>query len=631
MVRLKKQLVREQLIRFLVALLLLSQVITGRPCPAAGAEAAAAKPEVVLETSTDCVAPDDYFEVRIFCNSPDQELYGAGVTLAYDAASVERVDYEVNGSKQEYTRGDGFGSGLAVFRKPDSHTIVYAVADKTAHKGKLELVRLRFKALAAGQTVLTAQDFQIVSQVSGETAFRETLIEGRKELKLTVSNGAGSGRHDGVGSTDSKGSQNNSSGSLQLPGVGAGAPAVEFDLSNFCTASVATVNGVEVTTIAVNEAAALSSLRQAGHFDVAVLPAANTDAVTTRLGCGFLAELAAANASLKLTGRAGSYILPASGIPTADLAAELGAPESAIQIIISIVPAGAEQAALIERYAREHNLVSLVTPVEFKVEAAAAGQTVELKSFGAYATRSLNMPAKVDTTSAVGVVLNPDGTVSPAPTRFMVVNGVTVAYLSKMTNGVYTVVQNPQSFVDLTGHWAAEDVRLLASRMILNGRAQNVFEPNDRVTRAEFTAILVRALGLPNQTYKSGFTDVQPQAWYAGAVAAALEKGLIKGSQDGAFRPDACITREEVAAMVVRALRYAGQDPTVPSGELETYLGRFKDSSQLSAWSRSDIASAVKAGVIKGDQLGRFAPKKYCTRAEAAAMVRLMLTAAYLI
>jgi S-layer homology domain. len=70
------------------------------------------------------------------------------------------------------------------------------------------------------------------------------------------------------------------------------------------------------------------------------------------------------------------------------------------------------------------------------------------------------------------------------------------------------------------------------------------------VTRAEFAAIVVRALGLPNVDHAANFADVEPQAWYAKEVAALRQFGIVSGYEDGPFRPYRKITRQEEMVMI---------------------------------------------------------------------------------
>jgi hypothetical protein len=87
-------------------------------------------------------------------------------------------------------------------------------------------------------------------------------------------------------------------------------------------------------------------------------------------------------------------------------------------------------------------------------------------------------------------------------------------------------------------------------------RLRRSFDGDGFITRAEYAAILVRALGIP-EGGASSFSDVGSSDWYCGAVSAAVQYGIIKGYADGTFRPNANITREEAMAMLQRAAKVA--------------------------------------------------------------------------
>ena len=76
------------------------------------------------------------------------------------------------------------------------------------------------------------------------------------------------------------------------------------------------------------------------------------------------------------------------------------------------------------------------------------------------------------------------------------------------------------------------------------------FNPDGEITRAEFAALLVRSLGLNEETDALSFTDVGPDEWYTGVIGAAVSSGLINGYKDGTFRPDALISREQMVTMI---------------------------------------------------------------------------------
>lgn len=226
----------------------------------------------------------------------------------------------------------------------------------------------------------------------------------------------------------------------------------------------------------------------------------------------------------------------------------------------------------------------------------------------------------------------------PVPNITVNKNANTVTFeanhFSKYTVMAKTPEKAPETvktFADIAGHWAKADIELIAAKGIVSGKAANLFDPNGKVTRAEFAAIVAKALNLAPQAAKASFNDVQAADWYAGAVGAAVEAGIIKGYADGSFKPNAHVTRQEVAAMVVQAMKAAKVDIAITEAEINQYLTQFKDGDKISAWAKAVVAVAAKNNIIKGNAKGEFAPANNSTRAEAVVMIKQLLTRAKLI
>ncbi|MFD0959951.1 S-layer homology domain-containing protein, partial [Paenibacillus chungangensis] len=188
---------------------------------------------------------------------------------------------------------------------------------------------------------------------------------------------------------------------------------------------------------------------------------------------------------------------------------------------------------------------------------------------------------------------------------------------SGQSAGTYLVMDRSVEFLDLAGHWSRHDVELLASMLIIEGRSDSRFDPDSSITRAEFTSLLSRILGMKAAEAATSFSDVQGQ-WYEEAVAGATNAGIVTGYQDGTFRPNAVVTRQEMAIMIVRTLRYFGI-------ALENKNPSFNDQDDIADWAEKDVQFAASAGIVRGDEQGSFQPTDYASRAEAAVMlIRLM-------
>ena len=186
-------------------------------------------------------------------------------------------------------------------------------------------------------------------------------------------------------------------------------------------------------------------------------------------------------------------------------------------------------------------------------------------------------------------------------------------------SGSFTPVADvTASFSDMAGHWSKPYVDEMYKRGVVNGFADGSFKPNNNVTRAEFAKMIAQILGL-NVYGGSTFTDVAPDSWYNGYVAAVEKAGIVTGT-DGKFMPDSYITRQDAAVMLARVLTYKGH-------VINKQSYGFNDEASISAYAKDSVNAMAKLGLITGYD-GGFAPKDNTTRGQAAAL--LMRVADYI-
>ncbi len=185
-----------------------------------------------------------------------------------------------------------------------------------------------------------------------------------------------------------------------------------------------------------------------------------------------------------------------------------------------------------------------------------------------------------------------------------------------------SITGNVAAFKDLaTAHWAYEDIRFMVGRNIIKGTSANSIDPEGIVSRAQFTAILVRTLGISPVNEKLPFTDVKAGSWYCNEVAAAYKSGLVQGTGITSFSPDASISREQMAVLLVRALVKHNKQAVLSQEEANQILTSWQDKGLVHSWAAQELATAIKLGLVKGQTASRLAPQNTATRAEAAAMV----------
>lgn len=173
------------------------------------------------------------------------------------------------------------------------------------------------------------------------------------------------------------------------------------------------------------------------------------------------------------------------------------------------------------------------------------------------------------------------------------------------------------SFSDIVNHWAENYIQHAATKGIVSGYPDGTFKPNHPVTRAEFTVMLIEALQLKGTGAALTFTDTaQIGAWAKQSAARAVQSGIITGYADGSFRPDAQITRAEMAVMIARAMQLP-----MESGASTV----FADDADIPHWARGAVEAIRKLGVVNGRGDNRFVPHDTATRAEATVMLLRLL------
>lgn len=174
------------------------------------------------------------------------------------------------------------------------------------------------------------------------------------------------------------------------------------------------------------------------------------------------------------------------------------------------------------------------------------------------------------------------------------------------------VVEPPTTEVtltDITGHWAKNSIDRLVKMGAITGYPDNTFKPDNAITRAEFATVLVKALNL-SQTSGKVFDDTSGH-WASSYISTAAAYGIVTGYDEYTFAPDNQITREQIAAMVVRAKNLS----------TATAATEFIDSYDISPWAESAVATAAAYGIIGGYPDNSFQPLNNATRAEAATMI----------
>ena len=170
--------------------------------------------------------------------------------------------------------------------------------------------------------------------------------------------------------------------------------------------------------------------------------------------------------------------------------------------------------------------------------------------------------------------------------------------------------------------WFYYDVRYVCENGLMNGTSRNRFSPYGTATRGMLVTILYRMENEPRCFGSAAFSDVKPGAYYEKAVVWASQNNIVSGYTDGTFRPDAPVTREQLASILYRYTRYRGQDVSAAG---TTSLTGYGDAQAVSNYALPAMRWACGMGILQGAN-GKLNPNGLATRAQLAAMLHRYLT-----
>lgn len=407
------------------------------------------------------------------------------------------------------------------------------------------------------------------------------------------------------------------------------------------TQSQAIINGIKNITVEVNKNTISNTidsiLSNSGTTDakdnVIEVPVASKEGDTVKVGLtgDLVKKMEDGSFALKVISNNVSYIVPSGDIRISEAAQELGAGDNLgnVEVRVNIIQPTAETVAKLKEQAEVKDYEIVIPPVSFEITAVntRTNQAMTIDSFNNYVERMFEIPTDVDPSKiTTGIVYNNDGTFSHIPTMIIQADGKYYAKLNSLTNSTYSVVWNPVTVASVENHWAREAVNDMAARLVIKN--PETFDPNQKITRGEFSEYITKALGL----YRTGiagdgiFTDVNKTDELADAIKTAVDYGIIKGYTDGSFKPDAKISRQEAMVMYSRAMGI-----TKLVGVDQSRINKYTDYSSVSNWAKENVKQVIDAKVFNGVSATTLAPNSTLTTAEAATAVRNLLVQSQLI
>lgn len=172
-------------------------------------------------------------------------------------------------------------------------------------------------------------------------------------------------------------------------------------------------------------------------------------------------------------------------------------------------------------------------------------------------------------------------------------------------------------YSDMPQNWSKEAMEFAVKNNFITGVGENKIAPKAALTRAQLAAILSRVMqtGAGDVSVLDNFTDADKNAWYAGAMAKAVELKILYGDGDSIY-PDRPVTRQELFTILVRAFSVTGGD--------ESTLASYNDAGSISSWAKAAISAMIAQGYAAGYEDKTLRPAQQVTREEFAQLLHRM-------
>lgn len=558
---------------------------------------------------------------------------GASVTAAGEAAALGFAAPDVSG-----IRLDAAAPSIALAQTPGSGTptVGKVTVGVTLSDDGSGVVEAKWAAgaqsaafFSGGGTALAGSSFDVGENGSYTVYARDTV--GNEAVKtIAIANIRKPAEPDsGGGSTDSP-AESSPAYTVSLSEDG----GITVRIPALMIAKTTREDGTVIETAAMTEEmmeAVLDKLGEAKQPVVTVEIEDRENAAQLAFPAGSFSAWRAAfpDASVVVKLRGSSMQLPVAMLQLDELAATWGVKLQDLHVNVTMSRVGGEAESRLAQAAGRQGMKQVGHAVDYRITVSAGERTDELADFnGRYLTQSIlldEVPAEAVVTAVWFDSVSRTMHYVPGLIKERK-DGHPEMVMRVPHNSIYAVMAaSGKTFADMEGHWARSAVERLAAMLVVSGVTESRFAPEANITRAEFTALLVRSLGLEAGRPASGtlFRDVGAKAWYAQAVEAAVEAGLAQGVDAEHFTPNAPITREQMASMLVQAIRFTGKElSAIDAGRT---LSAYADADAVSAWATTSVAQAVDAGILNGFPGRAIAPASMATRAQAVAMLQSFL------
>ena len=215
-----------------------------------------------------------------------------------------------------------------------------------------------------------------------------------------------------------------------------------------------------------------------------------------------------------------------------------------------------------------------------------------------------------------GKAFDPTATYAVVTNNFVAGGGDTYyafAATADLLKAMPNLVFVPNTFTDAQSGWYKAAVDFAQASGLMNGMTATEFAPNVTTTRAMVAQVLYRLAGSPTVERTGAFADVAPGAWYYDAMLWASSTGILKGYEDGTYRPARAVSRQEMATILLRMA-----DVKLGADLVDAALAEIADGGSVASWARAGVAFCYLGGIMNGVGGAHFDPTGMLTRAQLA-------------
>lgn len=498
----------------------------------------------------------------------------------------------------------------------------------------------------------------ITAKIAGTVQIKVSYSDITIVIEVTVKDNANSGGGNGEGPGGSSGgnggngngsggsgggSDTNQGGNDTTPTSSSGTPKPTNPLDNLKDSvsgePIGTIvkqekDGKKETTIKLDGDKAKDTLNKSNRKSLDIDSNEDVDQTVTEIPGPLAKWLDEKEGSVELKTKLGRYVLPVKQLGLDKLITGANDEQTLKELQYKVTVSKASDSVMqnVKSIASKDGYSIIGSAINFGVSSSMNGVDKKIPNFDQYAVRLIALPEGYDPNKiTTGIIYDQSqNSFMHVPTQVVKLDGQYFAKINSLVSeGTFALIWNEETFADTVNHWGKDIIDEMASRLVVEGVTENTFDPNREITRAEFAAIAVRAFGLQDETAEGqGFEDVASDVWYSEYVNTASAYGLLKGYNDGSFKPSQHISRQEATAILARAIKLAKIDSSVT--DINT-LNAYKDANEVSEWAQINVSYLVEKDIMAGDTTGKLHARNAVTRAETAALMQRILKFAKLI